>query len=67
MSSTPLTAKAQLDVLQCGRPAKVKAEFAAKLETQINDLTAFIRDPAVFQHLSVEQIARLDAILTDTV
>jgi len=51
--------------LQCGRPAKVKAEFAAKLETQINDLTAFIRDPAVFQHLSVAQIARLDAIITD--
>jgi len=66
MSSTPLTAKAQLDVLQCGRPAKVKAEFAAKLETKINDLTALIRDPAVFQHLSVAQIARLDAILTDT-
>jgi len=45
----------------------VKAEFAAKLETQINDLTAFIRDPAVFQHFNADQIARLDAILTDTV
>jgi len=67
MSITPLTQRAQLDVLQCGRPAKVKAEFAAKLETQINDLTAFIRDPAVFQHLNADQIARLDAILTDTV
>jgi len=67
MSSTPLTDKAQLDVLQCGRPAKVKAEFAAKLETKINALTDLIRDPAVLQHLSVAQIARLDAILTDTV
>jgi len=65
MSSTPLTDKAQLDVLQCGRPAKVKAEFAAKLEKKIYALTDLIRDPAVFQHLSVEQIARLDAILTD--
>ena len=67
MSSTPLTQRAQLDILQCVRPAKVKAEFAAKLETKINALTDLIRDPAVFQHLSVEQIARLDAILTDTV
>ena len=64
---TPLTAKAQLDVLQCGRPAKVKAEFAAKLETQIYALTAFIRDPEVVQHLSVAQIAKLDAIFTDSV
>ena len=65
MSSTPLTQRAQLDILQCGRPAKVKAEFAAKLETKINALTDIIRDPAVFQHLSADQIARLDAILTD--
>jgi len=43
----------------------VKAEFAAKLEKKIYALTDLIRDPAVFQHLSVEQIARLDAILTD--
>ena len=64
---TPLTDKAQLDVLQCGRPAKVKAEFAAQLETQIYALTAFIRDPEVFQHLSVAQIAKLDAIFTDSV
>ncbi len=64
---TPLTAKAQLDVLQCGRPAKVKAEFAAQLETQIYALTAFIKDPQVFQHLSVAQIAKLDAIFTDKV
>ena len=64
---TPLTAKAQLDVLQCGRPAKVKAEFAAQLEAQIYALTAFIRDPEVFQHLSVAQIAKLDSIFTDKV
>ena len=64
---TPLTDKAQLDVLQCGRPAKVKAEFAAQLETQIYALTAFIRDPEVFQHLSVAQIAELDSIFTDKV
>jgi hypothetical protein len=64
---TPLTAKAQLDILQCGRPAKVKAEFAAQLETQIYALTAFIRDPEVVQHLSVAQIAKLDAIFTDKV
>ena len=64
---TPLTAKAQLDVLQCGRPAKVKAEFADQLETQIYALTAFVRDPEVFQHLSVAQIAKLDAIFTDSV
>jgi hypothetical protein len=64
---TPLTAKAQLDVLQCGRPAKVKAEFATQLEAQIYALTAFIRDPEVFQHLSVAQIAKLDAIFTDKV
>ena len=65
MSITPLTDQAQLDVLQCGRPAKVKAEFAAKLETKINALTDIIRDPAVFQHLNADQIAKLDAILTD--
>jgi len=65
MSITPLTDKAQLDVLQCGRPAKVKAEFAAKLEKKIYALTDLIRDPAVLQHLSVEQIARLDDLLTD--
>jgi len=64
---TPLTEKAQLDILQCGRPAKVKAEFAAQLETQIYALTAFIRDPQVFQHLSVAQIAKLDSIFTDKV
>ena len=64
---TPLTDKAQLDVLQCGRPAKVKAEFAAQLETQIYALTAFSRDPEVFQHLSVAQIAKLDSIFTDKV
>jgi len=64
---TPLTEKAQLDVLQCGRPAKVKAEFAANLETQIYALTAFIRDPQVVQHLSVAQIAKLDSIFTDKV
>ncbi len=64
---TPLTAKAQLDILQCGRPAKVKAEFAAQLETQIYALTAFIKDPEVVQHLSVAQIAELDAIFTDSV
>jgi hypothetical protein len=45
----------------------VKAEFAANLETQIYALTAFIRDPEVFQHLSVAQIAKLDAIFTDKV
>jgi len=66
MSSTPLTQRAQLDILQCGRPAKVKAEFAAKLETKINALTDFIRDPEVFKHLSVAQIAKLDAIFTDS-
>ena len=64
---TPLTAKAQLDILQCGRPAKVKAEFAAQLETQIYALTAFIRDPEVFRHLSVEQRSELDSIFTDKV
>jgi hypothetical protein len=64
---TPLTDKAQLDILQCGRPAKVKAEFAAQLETQIYALTNFIRDPEVFQHLSVAQIAELDSIFTDKV
>lgn len=67
MSSTPLTAKAQLDVLQCGRPAKVKADFAAKLETKINALTEFITQPSVVQHLSTDQIAKLDAILADPV
>ncbi len=65
MSITPLTQRAQLDILQCGRPAKVKAEFAAKLETKIYALTDIIRDPAVFQHLNADQIAKLDAILTD--
>jgi hypothetical protein len=34
MSSTPLTAKAQLDILQTGRPARVKAEFAEELERE---------------------------------
>jgi len=63
---TPLTAKAQLDVLQCGRPAKVKAEFAESLEKQLYDLTNFIRDPEVFRHLSVEQRSKLDAIFTDS-
>ena len=63
---TPLTDKAQRDVSQCGRPAKVKAEFAAQLETQIYALTAFIRDPEVIKHLSVAQIAKLDAIFTDS-
>jgi len=43
----------------------VKAEFAAKLETKIYALTDLIRDPAVLQHLSVTQIARLDDLLTD--
>lgn len=64
MSTTPLTEKAKLDVLQCGRPAKVRAEFAEQLETKINALTNFICDPAVVRHLSVEQVARLDSILT---
>jgi hypothetical protein len=45
----------------------VKAEFAAKLEKKIYALTAFIRDPEVFKHLSVAQIAKLDAIFTDSV
>ena len=62
---TPLTAKAQLDVLQCGRPAKVKAEFAAKLETKINALTDFITQPSIIKHLNADQIAKLDALLTD--
>lgn len=67
MSSTPLTDKAQLDVLQCGRPARVKAEFAAKLETKINALTEFITQPSIVQHLTADQIAKLDAILADSV
>jgi hypothetical protein len=67
MSSTPLTQRAQLDILQCGRPAKVKAEFAAKLETKINALTEFITQPSIVQHLSTDQIAKLDAILADSV
>jgi len=45
----------------------VKAEFAAKLETKINALTEFITQPSVVQHLSTDQIAKLDAILTDSV
>jgi hypothetical protein len=65
MSLTPLTAKAQLDILQCGRPAKVKAEFAAKLETKVNALTDFITQPSIIKHLSADQIAKLDALLTD--
>lgn len=64
---TPLTDKAQLDILQCGRPAKVKAEFAAKLETKVNALTDFITQPSIIKHLSVAQIARLDALLTDQI
>ena len=64
---TPLTERAKLDVLQCGRPAKVRAEFAESLEKQLYDLTNFIRDPEVFRHLSVAQIARLDSIFTDKV
>jgi hypothetical protein len=62
---TPLTDKAQLDILQCGRPAKVKAEFAAKLETKVNALTDFITQPSIIKHLSADQIAKLDALLTD--
>jgi len=65
MSITPLTQRAQLDVLQCGRPAKVKAEFAAKLEKKIYALTEFITQPSIVQHLNADQIAKLDAILTD--
>lgn len=65
MSSTPLTQRAQLDILQCGRPAKVKAEFAAKLETKVNALTDFITQPSIIKHLSADQIAKLDALLTD--
>jgi hypothetical protein len=65
MSSTPLTQRAQLDILQCGRFAKVKAEFAAKLETKVNALTDFITQPSIIKHLSADQIAKLDALLTD--
>ena len=67
MLRTPLTQKAQLDILQCGRPAKVKAEFAAKLETKVNALTEFVTQPSIVQHLSTDQIAKLDAIITDSV
>jgi N-acetyl-gamma-glutamylphosphate reductase len=64
---TPLTEKAKLDVLQCGRPAKVRAEFAEQLEKKIYDLTAFIHSPEVFEQLGVEQRSKLGAILTDKV
>ena len=67
MSSTPLTRRAQRDILQCGRPAKVKAEFAAKLETKVNALTDFITQPSIIKHLSADQIAKLDAIFTDQI
>ena len=67
MSITPLTQRAQLDVLQCGRPAKVKAEFAAKLEKKIYALTEFITQPSIVQHLTADQIAELDRLLTDKV
>jgi hypothetical protein len=67
MSLTPLTQRAQLDILQCGRPAKVKAEFAAKLETKVNALTDFITQPSIIKHLSADQIAKLDALLTDQI
>lgn len=43
----------------------MKAEFAAKLETKIYALTEFITQTAIVQHLSTDQIAKLDAILTD--
>jgi len=63
---TPLTERAQLDILQCGRPAKVKAEFAAKLETRLNALSAFVRQPDIVAVLTPAQLATLDALLTDT-
>jgi hypothetical protein len=64
MCTTPLTEKAKLDVLQCGRPAKVRAEFAEQLETKIYALTNILHSPEVFEHLSVEQRSKLDSILT---
>jgi len=67
MFTTPLTEKAKLDVLQCGRPAKVRAEFAEKLERKIHALTEYITQPAIVQHLTADQIAELDRILTDKV
>lgn len=63
---TPLTDKAQLDILQCGRPAKVKAEFAAKLELKLAALSEFVLQPDIVAVLTPAQLARLDALLTDT-
>ena len=67
MSTTPLTEQAKRQVLQCGRPAKVRAEFAEQLETKLYALTEFIKQPDIIQHLSVEQLTKLDHILTDQV
>ncbi len=67
MSLTPLTEKAKLDVLQCGRPAKVRAEFAETLERKLNAITEYVTQPAIVQHLTADQIAELDRLLTDKV
>jgi len=45
----------------------VKAEFAAKLEKKIYALTEFITQPSIVQHLTADQIAELDRLLTDKV
>ena len=37
-SDTPRTDKARLDILQTGRPARVKAEFAEELERENDEL-----------------------------
>lgn len=47
-SDTPRTDKARLDILQTGRPARVKAEFAEELERENDELNIAVN---VARHL----------------
>jgi hypothetical protein len=67
MSTTPLTETAKCQVLQCGRPAKVRAEFAEQLERKLNAITEFVTQPSLVQHFTADQIAQLDRILADKI
>ena len=53
-SDTPRTDKARLDILQTGRPARVKAEFAEELERE----NAALRDSSEKLLIVLEMLTR---------
>ncbi len=73
-ADTPRTDKARLDILQTGRPARVKAEFAEELEREndelhiavnvARDLIKTLQDDNIKLRAALERLRDCDFVVT---